>query len=105
MSNVEAEDGSISTLPDEYVRLEGSVRRLLDQMAGYRARTRLAEGKATELERALADVTSGALDPLKMRDGLRRLEAENGELRRRMMQAQERIERLIARFDFLEEEM
>jgi predicted RNase H-like nuclease (RuvC/YqgF family) len=106
VSNAEAEGGAVAEmLPDEYVRLERSVRRLLDEMAGYRARAQVAEGKASELERALQDVTSGALDPMKLRDGLRRLEEENRELRRRMVQAQDRIRRLIARFDFLEEEL
>lgn len=104
VSNAEADGVAVSMLPDEYVRLEGSVRRLLDQVAGYRARARVAEGKASELERTLRDVSSGALDPVEMKDGLRRLEEENRELRRRMAQAQDRIQSLIARFDFLEEE-
>jgi hypothetical protein len=50
-------------------------------------------------------MSTGALDPLKLREGARRLEAENKELRRRMVQAQDRIRRLVARFDFLREEM
>ncbi|HUG39066.1 MAG TPA: hypothetical protein VMM12_01195 [Longimicrobiales bacterium] len=105
MSNAEA-DGRPSTvaLPDEFVRLERSVRRLLDDVAGYRARADVAERRATELERTLEDVGTGALDPLKLRDGVRRLEEENEELRRRMAQAQDRIRRLVARFDFLGEE-
>lgn len=92
-------------LPQEYLRLERAVRRLLDQVAGYRARTQVAEARASDLERTLKDVTTGAIDPMKMRDALARLEEENRELRRRMVQAQDRIRRLIARFDFLEEEL
>jgi predicted RNase H-like nuclease (RuvC/YqgF family) len=106
VSNAEAEvETTVVRLPEEYVRLERSVRRLLDDVAGYRARAQVAERKASELERTLKDVSAGTLDPLEMREGLRRLEEENRELRRRMVQAQDRIQRLIARFDFLGEEL
>lgn len=106
VSNAEA-DGRASTaaVPDEFVRLERAVRRLLDEVAGYRARAQVAERKASELEHTLRDVNSGALDPLKLKDGLKKLEEENRELRRRMVQAQDRIRRLVARFDFLGEDV
>ena len=104
MSNGEADRSEVA-LPEEYERLEKAVRRLVDEVAGYRARAQVAERRATELERALRDVSSGALDPLKLRDGMRKLAEENRELRHRMVQAQDRIRRLIARFDFLQEEM
>ena len=94
-----------AVLPDDFVRLERAVRRLLDEVAGYRARAQVAERKASELERTLREMSTGALDPVKMKDGLRKLEEENRELRRRMVQAQDRIGRLIARFDFLGEEL
>jgi len=92
-------------MPPEYERLEAATRRLLEEVAGYRARAQVAEHKASELERTLRDVNSGALDPIKLRDGMRTLTEENKELRRRMVQAQDRIRRLIARFDFLREEL
>lgn len=92
-------------LPEEYRRLEGAVRRLLDEAAGYRARAQVAEQRTAELERTLRDLSSGALDPVKMKDALRTAEDENQELRRRMVAAQDRIRRLIARFDFLREDM
>jgi predicted RNase H-like nuclease (RuvC/YqgF family) len=91
--------------PPEYDRLEAAVRRLGDEYAGYRARARLAEARAGELERALRDVSSGSLDPLSLRDRIRKLEQENRDLRRQMVQAQDRVRRLIARFDFLREDM
>lgn len=93
------------TLPAEYARLERAVRRLLDDAAGYRARAQVAERRVVELERTVRDMSTGELDPLKLREGVRRLETENRELRRRMVQAQDRIRRLVARFDFLREEM
>lgn len=107
MSNdaVETETKSEAALPGEYERLEGAVRRLLDDVAGYRARAQVAETRAAELERALRDVRSGALDPLKLKDSIRKLEEENRELRRRMIKAQDRIRQLIARFDFLREDL
>lgn len=108
VSSDEAERGAARApvpLPDEYVRLERAVRRLLDELAGHRARARLAEARVEELDRALREIGTGELNPVKLRDGLRKLEAENRELRRRMVQAQDRIRRLVARFDFLREDM
>jgi chromosome segregation ATPase len=92
-------------LPAEYQRVERIARRLADELAGYRARTRLAEGRAAELERALRDVGSGALDPIALRDRIRKLEEENKELRHRIVGAQDRIRRLVTRFDFLREDL
>ncbi|HSH46771.1 MAG TPA: hypothetical protein VK966_13075, partial [Longimicrobiales bacterium] len=71
----------------------------------YRARADVAERRASDLERTVEDMTTGALDPMELRSSLRRVEEENRELRRRMLEAQDRIRRLVARFDFLEEEM
>lgn len=104
VSSAGAETGG-RELPAEYARLEAAVRRLLDEAAGYRARAQVAEERAAELDRTLRDLSSGALDPVKLRQGLRRMEEENQELRRRMVGAQDRIRRLIARFDFLREEL
>lgn len=100
-----AETGQETVLPEEYLRLEASVRRLLDETAGFRARAQVAERRASELERTLRDLSSGALDPIEMKDRLRKLEEENAELRQRMVGAQDRIRRLVARFDFLSEEL
>ncbi len=106
MSSDAAETGHENgVLPEEYLRLEASVRRLLDEAAGYRARAQVAERRASELDRALRDLSSGAIDPIKMKDRLGRLEEENAELRQRMVSAQDRIRRLVARFDFLSEEV
>jgi chromosome segregation ATPase len=91
--------------PEEFERLEKAARRLTEELAGYRARARMAETRAVELEQALKDVSTGALDPLSLRDRIRKLEQENKELRRRMLHAQDRIRKLVARFDFLREEM
>lgn len=92
-------------LPPEFSRLESAVRRLGDELAGYRARAQLAEARATELERALKAVSGGGLDPISLRERIRKLEQENKDLRAQMVQAQDRVRRLIARFDFLREEL
>lgn len=92
-------------LPREYLRLEAAVHRLLDEAAGYRARAQVAEERAAELERTLRDVSTGALDPVELRNGMEKLEQENQELRRRLVAAGDRIRRLVARFDFLREEL
>lgn len=91
--------------PPEFERLEASVRRLANELAGYQARAQVAEKRALELERALKDLSSGDLDPLTLRDRVRKLEQDNRELRGRVLRAQDRIRRLLARFDFLREDM
>jgi hypothetical protein len=91
--------------PPEFERLEAAVRRLANELAGYQARAQVAEKRALELEQALKDLSSGDLDPLILRDRVRKLEQDNREVRGRMLRAQDRIRRLLARFDFLREEM
>ncbi len=104
-SDVADPERAAPILPPECVRLESAVRRLGDEFAGYRARAQLAEARAGELERALKAVSSGSLDPVSLRERIGKLEQENRDLRRQMLQAQDRVRRLIARFDFLREEM
>lgn len=104
-SDVAEREPATGGIPAEFVRLESAVRRLADELAGYRARTRVAEARAVELERAMKDLSTGALDPVSLRERIQKLEQENRELRRRMLQAQDRVRRLVARFDFLREEL
>lgn len=105
MSSDGAERSTNGALPEDFLRLEASVRQLLDQLAGYQARARVAEKKSAELEKTLQDMSSGTLDPMRLRHGVKKLEAENEELRRRMVDAQDRIRRLVDRFGFLREEL
>jgi len=98
-------DRPVATLPPEFHRLEAAARRLADELAGYRARAQVAEGRVRELERALTDVSSGALDPISLRDRIQALEQENKQLRERLAVAKERVRRLVARFDFLREDL
>ncbi len=105
MSNDAVDTKAADALPAEYERLERAVRRLLDDVAGYRARAQVAEARAGELEQTLRNIHEGGLDPLKLKETVRLLEEENRDLRRRIGKAQERIRRLVARFDFLREEL
>ena len=105
MSSNGPEPNTESVLPDEFARLQASVRALLDRLSDYQERAETAEERNADLEKTLRDMSSGALDPMKLRDHVRSLEAENEELRRRMVAAQDRVRRLVARFDFLREEM
>jgi predicted RNase H-like nuclease (RuvC/YqgF family) len=104
VSSDAAEPGA-EGLPEDFTRLEAAVGRLLEEVAGLRARAEMAESRAAELEKTLREVSSGGLDPMKLKSGLRRMEEENSELRRRMVAAQDRIRRLVGRFDFLREEL
>lgn len=105
VSNDGADTAASGALPEDFGRLEASVRGLLDRLADFRDRAEAAEERNADLEKTLRDMSSGALDPMELRDNLRTLEAENEELRRRMVAAQDRVRRLVARFDFLREEM
>lgn len=98
-------DRPATMLPPEFDRLEAAVHRLADELAGYRARAQVAEGRVRDLERALTDVSSGALDPISLGERVQALQQENGQLRDRMSAAQDRIRHLIARFDFLREDL
>lgn len=105
MSNDAADARTNGALPEDFARLESRVRKLLEELAGFRARAEMAEERSAKLQKALDDVSSGALDPMKLRERVRSLEDENEALRRRMVEAQDRVRRLVARFDFLREEM
>jgi FtsZ-binding cell division protein ZapB len=104
-SDVADQQREFVPLPDEFARLERATRRLADELAGYQARVQVAENRAAELEGVLKAMSSGGLNPLSLRERIAKLEKENRELRHRMVQAQDRVRRLVARFDFLREEL
>ncbi len=90
--------------PTEWDALELAVRRLLDDYQALRRRTAAAEHRIRELEVALAQLGSGAVDPIALQARARELEAENHALQARVDDAAERVRRLLARTHFLEEE-
>ncbi len=90
--------------PTEWDALELAVRRLLDDYRALRRRAAAAEQRVRELENALAQLGSGAIDPVALQARARQLEDENRALHARLAEAAERVRRLLARTHFLEEE-
>ena len=86
------------------LRLEGAVGRLLDEMEILRARIRREEGRVAEAEALMRKVTRGALDPAELERRVRELDAENADLRARIGEGKEGVERLLARIRFLEDQ-
>ncbi len=90
--------------PTEWDSLELAIRRLLDDYDALRRRAAAAEHRVRELETALAQLGSGAVDPVALQARARQLEDENRALHARLAEAAERVRRLLARTHFLEEE-
>jgi len=87
-------------VPPEWDELELSVRRLLDEFDGWRRRAARAEARVQELEAALSDVSSGAMDPLELRRRVQALEAENAALTDRLRRAHGNVSRILDRLEF-----
>jgi seryl-tRNA synthetase len=90
--------------PPELDRLELKVRDLLEAHDAWRRRTEAAEARVRELEQAMRGMTDGDLDPVALADQVRALEQRSNVLRERMQQAQEAVQRMLARLHFVEEE-
>jgi hypothetical protein len=90
--------------PAELDRLELKIRALFDGHDGWRRRALEAEARVVELEQAVQELASGGLDPVALADEVRALDQRNRELRGRMRQAQEAVQRMMARLQFAEEE-
>lgn len=88
--------------PREWERLELVVRRLLDDMDGWRRRALAAETRVRQLEQTLKEVASGRLDPRALNAELDSARAENRELRRRLEAARESVQRIMGRIEFTE---
>jgi hypothetical protein len=90
--------------PAELDRLELKIRGLLEGHDAWRRRALTAEARVVELEQAVQELASGGLDPVALADEVRVLDERNRELRGRMRQAQEAVQRMLARLQFAEEE-
>ena len=102
MSNAEAKGRS--GRPAEWDRLELAVRRLVDELAQWRGRAERAEAAVAEMDAALRAVSTGSLDPLALQKRTQVLEQENTVLQQRLEQARERVQRIVARLDFVQED-
>ena len=92
------------TTAEELKRLRAVVQRLLLDWEQWRSRAQTAEARARELDGALRDVTSGAVDPLALKQRVDALEQENRFLARRLDRARESAKRISARLQFLDED-
>ena len=80
------------------------MRRLLETNDAVRRRAESAELRATELEGAVRDMATGGLDPVALTGRVETLEEENRMLRQRLAQAQQTVQRILGRLQFVEEE-
>lgn len=75
----------------------------MDQLRLQRDHTARAEGRVRDLEGLLARFARGEEDPAGLARRLEGLREENDELRRRLTEGAEGVDRLLARIRFLEE--
>jgi predicted RNase H-like nuclease (RuvC/YqgF family) len=83
---------------------EAAVGRLLKELTALRARTLQAEERVAEVELLLRKFTKGDADPAGLERKTKALEDENAELRRRLEQGRDGVDRLLARIRFIEEQ-
>lgn len=88
----------------ELDRLEAAVGRALERIGELEGRLTEARARGEELERLLASFESGEDDPATMKDRLDRSERENVDMRSRLQEGRDAVERLLARIRFLEDQ-
>ena len=103
MSNNASENSNV-TPAQAIERLEEVVSLAVGEVDRLRQEVARIEAQGEELEALLRGVTSGERSPREMIDRLHILEEENRDLRTRLNQGRERVERLLARIKFLEEQ-
>ncbi|MGE0160614.1 MAG: hypothetical protein AB7T31_14490 [Gemmatimonadales bacterium] len=82
--------------------LERAIGDALDRLAWMGDRMALAQERSEELAELLERFTGNEVDPTEMVSRLRTLEEENADLRGRLEQGREGVERLLAKIRFLE---
>lgn len=82
--------------------VETLVRHLLDELGAWRRRSLKAESELQQLQQASAG--AGGPTPRATRDRVVQLETENQVLRHRVDAARERVQSLVGRLSFLEEQ-
>ena len=107
MSNSGSKKKSAATgvSPDKAVkRMETAVTATLKEVERLKGEVVRMGAQGEELEGLLKGVTSGEGGPREMVDKLHILEEENRDLRRRLEEGREGVNRLLARVRFLEEQ-
>ncbi len=96
---------SNSVAPDKAVeRLENAVTAALKKVELLEGEVVRVNAQGKELEGMLKGVTSGKVGPREMVSKLHILEEENRDLRRRLDEGREGVNRLLAQVKFLEEQ-
>lgn len=78
--------------------------RLLQEVEGLRKRLDQAEERVGEMSIHLKHFMEGETEPAALLDRLHELEAHNEDLRKRIQEGRDGIERLLKRIRFLEEQ-
>lgn len=84
--------------------LERAVGQALDRLEALRLRAEAAEAKAHDLEALLARFTEDGDSAGRMIERMKALERENADLRRRLDQGRDGVDRILARIRFLEDQ-
>lgn len=84
--------------------LERAVERALRKIAQLEGALGSARGRRDEVEGLLSRMADGDENPARMHLRIQALEAENSDLRRRIDESREGVERLLAKIRFLEEQ-
>lgn len=104
MSTSEAKTGEAQGERAALQALEGAVGRLLERVQTLTRTADKADQRRAEVEELLRRITTGDESPARMHVRLRELEVENDDLRARLGEGRETVERLLARIRFLEEQ-
>jgi predicted RNase H-like nuclease (RuvC/YqgF family) len=98
------DDGGPEGVDATLVSLEGPVSRALARIRALEARVQAAEHRRGEVEGLLTRMADGDENPADMQARMKTLEAENEDLRRRLDEGREGVERMLAKVRFLEEQ-
>ena len=83
-------------------RLEAAVERLLQERAAVAGQERETEDRVRGLETLLGEFTEGKVDTASLEKAIARLRDENAQLKGRMAEGREAVERILSRLRFLE---
>ena len=100
MSNPADNEGQ--SVQEGVVVLEEAVDQAIDQLSTMSERIGLIEAKNTELAKLVERFTGDELEADRIVTQVRELEAENTELRDRLVRGREGVDRLLTKIQFLE---
>ena len=100
MSNPADNEGQ--SVQEGFVVLEEAVDQAIDQLSTMSERIGLIEAKNTELAKLVERITGDELEADRIVTQVRELEAENTELRDRLVRGREGVDRLLTKIQFLE---